>query len=506
MSAFVIFAAGRGSRVGRAGEHLHKALLPLGGKAIISHHLELAPPDSKIIVCVGHRAHQIEDYIKLAHPSRQVHFVQVTRWDEPGIGGPGESLSQARDLVGNEDMFFSSCDTLWAKDMHLWGDRDRSWSAVAPIPSGTDPKSWCIMLPDKNDVVTEILDKTASLVTPEWKAYTGLSHIASEHLDLFWNGVSISANVQDEKQVTGGLISLSEFSVLDSKSIDWTDVGDEASYRRAVARFDGYDWTKLDQATYVLPEEGRVVKFASDPKVIERRTARQWNLASCTPPQVELGSLSHQLMSLEYVTGVTGYGALEDWIGRTRDVIAWAQKDIWTPVDVPRSLAYDACLEFYKNKTMKRISMIQDDGLRNAAAEAVAETVDFHDLCGGSITTVIHGDFNFGNMIYNDFRDKWTAIDWREDFGGEMEWGDKRWDLGKLLAGTQVHWDNARAGSFRPWKHGEIAAEIIRELPEVDRDVEIIGALSLLNSAPLHAAPLDEILIARGLSWLERVV
>ena len=38
------------------------------------------------------------------------------------------------------------------------------------------------------------------------------------------------------------------------------------------------------------------------------------------------------------------------------------------------------------------------------------------------------------------------------------------------------------------------------------KDIEIIGALSMINSAPLHDWPLDEVLVDRACAWLEDIL
>src|SRR5690348_1231518 len=116
--------------MGRAGDSLHKALVPLDGKAVISHQIGLAPPGARIIVCTGYRAAQVRSYLV------------VKGWDQQG-GGPGHSLLSVQPLVmADEDLVFTSCDTLWHPDEELW-QGNVSWAAVAPVPAGTAPERWC---------------------------------------------------------------------------------------------------------------------------------------------------------------------------------------------------------------------------------------------------------------------------------------------------------------------------------------------------------------------------
>ena len=46
-----------------------------------------------------------------------------------------------------------------------------------------------------------------------------------------------------------------------------------------------------------------------------------------------------------------------------------------------------------------------------------------------------HGDLHFDNIIYNSKSKKFTYIDWRESFSGNVNGGDLYYDLSKLYAG-----------------------------------------------------------------------
>jgi aminoglycoside phosphotransferase (APT) family kinase protein len=56
--------------------------------------------------------------------------------------------------------------------------------------------------------------------------------------------------------------------------------------------------------------------------------------------------------------------------------------------------------------------------------------IDFEALCNCGPTT-FHGDFILDNIIYQG-KETFKLIDWRQDFGGEIEAGDKYYDLAKL--------------------------------------------------------------------------
>lgn len=495
---FVILAAGRGTRIGRAGAALHKALVPLGDRAVLSHLLDLAPPFAEVIICLGDRGHQIREYVALAHPNKHVTFVDVDGWDGVG-GGPGHSLLAARSAVGDDEFVFTSCDTLWERDERLWKVDGSSWMGVAPVPAGTPPERWCRVAADGDGVIV-IVDKEPGAAYARW-AYVGLARICRDDAPAFWVGVEGGDLVGSERQVSGGLKALDGLEV---RRVTWTDVGDAQAYHDAVARTSGYDWTKLDEATFVLPTEGRVVKYWQDGTVITRRLARIESLGEAVPALIARGA---NMLAYQYVPGVTGYVAAEETgTNMTRALLEWGRRTLWSRASVHPAHARTRAFSFYHDKTHARAAMLPPD-LRDRVQDVVSR-IDFDALVAGVEPGIVHGDFNLGNVLVRN-GDGFIGIDWREDFAGETGWGDVRYDYAKLMAGMVVHWGRARYGDFRVWEDGRAHLDVVRHaLPSSlsCKDVEVIGALSLLNSAPLHASPLDEVCVARGCAWLEEVL
>jgi choline kinase len=497
---FVILAAGQGTRMGRVGTSLHKCLVPLDGRAVISHQLELIPADARVVVVTGYRAEQVETYLRLAHPYREVTIVHA-----PG-GGPGRALMEAGTQVRG-DLVYMSCDTLWEYDPGLWSGRE-SWAAVAPVPAGTPPARWCRMVVAEDGHVTELLDKRrgGDAFSEEFaQVYTGLARVVESDLPAFWNRLQSAATRNGEWRDPPGFEPLIEASRLKTRRISWIDVGDEAAYRRAVLRLSGYDWTKPDEATWILPEEGRVVKYWADPTIANVRLARGMAFKDAVPKLIEGRD---NMLAYGYVPGSPLY-SLGHKIDNAR-LFEWAEQMLWRPARLSGN-SQGECYRFYRDKTNQRVEMLPPH-LRQLCQDVVAR-VDWKWLAEGcEPVRPWHGDFNYGNLIAVDpplvgeERSPFVAIDWREDFAGRADWGDRRYDVAKLLAGCYVHWDNARRGDMRLWPIGIKHADEIRNLTGRRRDVDVIGALSLLNCAPLHASPLDEVLVARGTAWLEEVV
>lgn len=487
MTAFVILAAGAGTRMGGG---LHKALLPLAGQAVISRQIGAAPPGARIIVATGYRGEQIRDYLDLAHPGHGITLVPVPDWHRPW-GGPGTSLLAARAAAGDDDLIFTTCDTLWDPDPDLW-DVPYSWAAVGPVPAGTSPADWTRIRSCPLGIATAIFDKGDPAAGGD--AYAGLARIRARNLPAFWAGLQ-DAPVLDGRMVTAGLAALVTRRVISIRRVGWTDTGDPAAYARAVGRWSGYDWSKPGKETWVLPGTGRVVKWHEDQLAADRFAARRHTITAAVPPAAGTRA---RMLAYEYVPGTSGYDAAARDPGLVPRLLDWARDRLWCPVAASDPAA--ACDEFYRVKTSDRIGRLPG-GLQAVARAAVAG-VDWDELGRGCEPVTFHGDFNLGNVIVGP-GGGFTAIDWREDFAGNWRWGDRRYDLGKLAAGMIVHWGRARRGDFGPWPEGAIhLAQMGDWLGGLSPEVMTIAGLSLINCAPLHRPPLTEVLISRGAGLL----
>ena len=79
MNKFCILAAGRGTRNNNV-SGLHKALLPLENKPVISHIIEKLG-DVEIVIAVGYKSDQIKTYIDLVHSDKHINYVDVDNFD-----------------------------------------------------------------------------------------------------------------------------------------------------------------------------------------------------------------------------------------------------------------------------------------------------------------------------------------------------------------------------------------------------------------------------------------
>ena len=169
-TAVCILAAGSGTRMGPYATWVHKALLPVRDIAAISHIVlkfeALLGEEAHFVVAVGFRAHDVIEYLSLAHPRSKFTFVNVADYSGPG-SGPGASLLACREQLP-EAFYFVCCDTLWDSWQIPTNLAGQDWIAVAGVPGEETPAYCNARLVDSE--VTGFLDK-ALAIDPGFKAF-----------------------------------------------------------------------------------------------------------------------------------------------------------------------------------------------------------------------------------------------------------------------------------------------------------------------------------------------
>ncbi len=116
---------------------------------------------------------------------------------------------------------------------------------------------------------------------------------------------------------------------------------------------------------------------------------------------------------------------------------------------------------------------------------------------------------------------KFMLIDWRQDFAGEIDFGDIYYDLAKLYAGITMNFNHIIKGqykyieknrdlkiSFKSWNQSNEYKKILEDFivkRSFDlKKVKLLSGLTYLNMAALHPEPINKILIAFGLLIISR--
>jgi choline kinase len=508
-----MLTAGKGSRMGGIGRTLNKALLPIDGMATISHIINKFPPRTEFVIGLGYLGHQVRQYLQIAHADRKFKFVQVDKFE--GLGsGPGYSLLCCRELL-KKPFYFVSCDTLW--DNTLDFSLNINWLGVARV----DPMQsnhYC-NLKIVDDRIVGLSDKTM-VTDPTYQAFVGLCHI-QDYL-IFWRALESTTLVAGEHQISNGIQALIHQTNVLPQTIAWSDVGDAEKYKEIVSRYENFDFSKSNEALYII--NGKVIKFFVDPKVTDQRVAKSKLNPSVFP---EINKHEGQFYAYDFLPGETLYKANNQAIFRR--FLDFLIKNLWLPQDVDAEKMRVICTKFYHEKTTERLALYAQkypgpdvettiNGSSVPPTASLLTAVPWTQLEDG-IPSFIHGDLQFDNVLYDAYTDTFKLLDWRQDFGGHVEFGDRYYDLAKLYGGILLNYDYIKlnllsysedsqgifidfAQRFQTDSYLQILSDFIVAQGYDLARVRLLVSLIYLNMSPLHHYPFDKLLYSLGRQML----
>jgi hypothetical protein len=504
-----ILAAGRGTRMGFADGALHKALAPLGNRAVLTHVIESFPPDARFVIAVGHRADQLRAYVALAHPDREIALVDVPNYAGPG-SGPGLSILACAEQL-TEPFGLAAADSLVRDMPALEGS---TWMGVDHVE---DPTSYLTLEVDGSQHVRGFQERTG----PSQLAYVGIAWIAEP--GVFLDGLR-RCEPDGELQITAGFQHLvAEGVPVRALPCDWTDTGTTATYaaaRGAFAEAPAAGRAPID-VTYLLTD--RVVKWFRDPEGADRRTARARELTAAVPPILESPA---GWLAYEKVQGATLRDRLDgpEMLG----LLDWVSTALWR--ERPDGPVFrGAARRFYGDKTRTRLAAYLADrgsdeppsgtAINGVPTATVAEALEreLEPIVAAAVPTLFHGDLHEGNIIAG--AGGYRLIDWRDEFGGLDDRGDQLYDLAKLLHTLELPESVMDVGTYRYVEAPDGSATIgqpdtalrldgRRALWEwcdargLDlRAIGAIDAIVYINMAPLYDRALGDYLYTLG-RWL----
>lgn len=509
-----ILAAGKGTRMGPVDNNLNKALLPIKNKAVISHIIDFFPEDSEFVIAVGHKKQQVIDYLSTAHSEKKITFVDVDNIDGPG-SGPAYSLLCCKDEL-QEPFINLPCDAL------LYGDLKSTPKGNWVGTKQVDPDlsvNYCNFLV-KDGIVTDIKDKEKC--SSNFLAWSGLVYV-HDYKD-FWKNLSNPMLIAGERQISNGLNGLINGSGLLAVEVNWIDLGDAEKYYAEKKKENKYDFSKIDEAIYFV--NNKVIKFFADKKIVENRIHKA-NLKPDVFPTIS--RTGENFYSYSFSDGKILYESSSPEI--FNNFLNWLKEHLWTDVEVSKEKMKNLCDDFYYSKTLKRINLFKEknpnyifpksvNGINLLDMETIMQKIPWTNLSEGK-ATFIHGDLNFDNVLYDNIQKKFLLIDWRQDFAGELEYGDIYYDLAKIYGGILLNYDCIKQGFFNYVLEDNnvffdfarrisydlyipIFENFVKNMNLDMKKVKIINALSYLNMAPLHNPEYDKVLMSFGLMILSK--
>lgn len=503
----LILAAGYGRRMGPYSRMINKGLVPYDNKPLISHIIEKFDPGTNFVIACGHMGQQVKDYVSSVHDDKNIVYVDIDNYLE-GETGPATTIQMCKDHIRGGFMWVT-CDTLFS--FNYKDKLDHNWIGVHPVDSAI-AQDYCWIERDA-DVITNIHNKRTSTLAVD--AFIGLMYAKDdEYLD---NLLDITA-----KETYEGFASMD----LKAHTVrDWKDFGTYEKWEELSKDFADISFPKPNELFY--HDNGKIIKFWTDPKQAEMRLRRAHTNMKGMPSNI---TVSGNFLIHDYSPGDIVYNQVTPELF-TR-MLAWCETDLWIDA-LTNSKEYSTCYKFYYDKTMERVAKFRVkyanwsepcvvNGVEVNSIDWYLNQIDFAKLSQQHKMTFIHGDLHFDNTIYDPQTDKFTAIDWRTDFVGEL-YGDLYYDLAKMLGGIWLSYKDVKHEKFEYYeKHDHVSIvipsvqdamvyeELLHNWVDVQgldwTKVQLLVPLIYLNMSPLHEAPFDKFLIALAQLHFSRIV
>jgi len=414
-----ILAAGKGTRNTYCTD-LHKALLPVMNKPMISHIIDTFK-NARIVIAVGNKKEQIISYLEAIHPNRNITFVNVDNFDKEG-SGPGHSLLCCKPhlqtqfiCVPADNFIVDKIDTNFTQD----------WVGAFLIkPNKND--NFCLI--DGHNIVNKFYYGIGDKI---FNGVIGISDYKS-----FWKSLEISTLVNNEKQTIGGLkhphiIYFDHFY----------DTGTTENYMNTIEKYSGKIVFEKNKE-FIFIDNDRVVKFISDKNVLSNKLKRTEYLPKNTIPKIF--QIDDNMYYYKYING-TLLSEVND-VNIFRNFLEFYKRNFLNKKFNSTSEFRNNCSKMYYKKTIDRVKTIQNtelesvqtiNGKNTLKLDEIIQSINWDEIVDNAIPSLFHGDLQPENILWTG--KKFQLIDWRESFNNNLQIGDAYYDISKLLHGLLIN-------------------------------------------------------------------
>jgi len=509
--------AGTGSRLGDYTKYINKSLVSIANRPILSHLIEQFPSDTEFVIALGYKGNLVREFLELAYPQRQFFFAEVKPFE--GLGsGLGLSLLACKQYL-QQPFIFISCDTLVKELIPV---PDENWMAYSEI-SIIDPYRTLAL---ENGCVVAICEKGEGNADTH-KPYIGLAGIYD--YKIFWSSMVQGGEEAIQTGEAHGLRKLLPRKIR-AYGFTWYDTGnvEVLTHARDIYREVGTPniLEKANEAIWFV--DGQVIKFSDDQKFIANRVKRVHELQGFVPEVTGAHPHMYRYLKVEgkVLSEVVTLPLFERLLEHSKDF--WKEKTLSS--DEVQEFR-GTCRRFYHDKTHERIELFYRTFLRHDGTESIngvlmpkidslLNAIDWNWLVDG-LPGRFHGDFHFENILWNASNQRFTFLDWRQDFGGNLTTGDIYYDFAKLLHGLIISHELIAANFYSvEWRQEEIVYDFHRKQIHVEcerrfgqwlesegydrKKVWVLAALVYLNIAALHHDPYSLLLFALGKLMLQK--
>lgn len=491
--AVLILAAGLGSRLRNLTKKINKALLPINNRAIISHIIDKFPKNYEFIIAIGYKGDVVEEYCKLSHPNHKFKFITIDNIDGEG-SGPGYSALQCKDYL-QRPFYITTCDCLIDSPLpHL----DGNWLGVYPTAF---PEKYSTL---KSDDKQNIVDYKNKSIEGFESAFIGLGGIWD--YNVFWN--QLETNIKNG-EIVSAFENPSEYPTFKIKKLKWLDAGNLDDLNKTREYFKDTPLSLQKDNNEITYKEGDLfIKFTPNKTILENRVKRATVLKNKIPSNLKSTS---NFIYYNWEDGNTLY-EIDSFEIYTKFLDELTNLKTY---DLPEIAEYTNL--FYVNKTEDRLNLFLNknnndyyslnhevNGIKLPSMEHILNNIDLSLLNDTIFYKTFHGDLQFDNIIWNEAKQQFTYIDWRESFGGNTDGGDIYYDLAKLYGGSIIPYnvmkneDNITLieGSYSVQYDYQVSTNLTKFKTYFENwivengyslyKVKFITGLIFLNMSPLH--------------------
>lgn len=494
----IIPAAGLATRLRPISNAMSKAMVPVGGQPILSRILGTLSKISAVkqVIIVRGELRDIEDFVSTkSYPFELNVCQQINMEGQPDTKGPLQAIESAANLI---DVTDSEMNVLvWLGDTLVTDVSEverimgaRAWTVATSKVD--DYSRWCMIKDTPTGAV--LYDK------PDTKPDTNQALIG---LYQFGNcGAFIYHVIEAMKDDTptheiASLLDQSYISTCEFKS--WLDAGDLQSLHAANAALIN---SKSRSHNYVSISGQTVTKQSSEAegqwyKTMEEKFPR----AKLIMPQVY--SIDGNKVEIEVCSGSTLQDMLvydrireECWSFIINNVVTRYNQAFASYEVAPTLTAYD----MFRWNILNRIAdipahILPDKSDDTVLSEFLKSSFDFIErYCLNRIDVnrgIIHGDFHFGNIIYDATCDKVKAIDPRGKWGSiTTTAGHFLYDMAKLYQGPYAGYSWIVSGEEINYAQRKIVVKAIDDAIACRFESALAKRYALIlqiSAIPLHS-------------------
>jgi len=521
----LIPAAGLGSRVSSISGY-HKALLPINNRPVISHVINQFKNISKVIIAVHEDEELLPNVLKMLYPGDLIEIIRIRKRGDNG-GSLGNTLYEMLKHV-NGPFYFNPCDSFTSDEIQdcyenvIYASSKNNLINVNQYRSVHRNSLNEIEVHEKNMNDSCEIDHiyTGTMYVHYWNKYI-------EDFNINFNNAIKCKDNLERGEIYGYDFKNTKFKILKN----WHDCGNLIEYQNTIESFQKNIANEF--VPRILPKhdegiffvDGEVIKFSVDKEFIRKRVERSKILNGWVPEILAYNDFSYKyaLVNGRIISDIVDLELLERFLNN--------MKVFWGADKILREKKYDYT-DFYKTKTINRVNLFIKNKEHIPKYINSVNVKDWESLLAKAFDVVLegeiignfHGDLHFENIIYDEKIDRFTLLDWRQEFQGSIQAGDIYYDLSKILHGIIVPHSSVLNELYSITHidaNGE-SIEIKIERPEIYDDLEeyfmrwcslnnynirkikLLTAIIFINIAPLHHIPYNRFLFYLGLLQLKQ--